>query len=156
MTTTKMMMWLKVQRVMMTGRGFCPGGCPVRFCPGGLCPDTDERQAVADLVLTYVRRDHHENGTSVDENDRDHVVQRTGIILYSVIVAVAMPVRCRCTRLHKTQKLEECCWDKKKCSFVFMPCLLPYFQLVFAECLSIHLRLLRRSSGLPWRWDKRH
>lgn len=52
----------------------------------------DERQAVADLVLAHVGGDHHEDGTSVDEDDGDHVVQRADVVLFSVKAVVAVTV----------------------------------------------------------------
>lgn len=44
----------------------------------------------ADLVLAYVRRDHHEDRTPIDQDDSDHVVQRADVILNAVKVVVAV------------------------------------------------------------------
>ena len=48
--------------------------------------------AAADLVLAYVRGDHHEDWTSVDEDDGHHVVQSADVVLDSVEVMVAVSV----------------------------------------------------------------
>jgi len=46
-----------------------------------------------DLVLAYIGGNHHENGTSVDEDDSHDVVERTDVVLFSikVMVAVSLP-----------------------------------------------------------------
>lgn len=43
-----------------------------------------------DLVLAYIGGNHHENGTSVDEDDSHDVVERTDVVLFSIKVMVAV------------------------------------------------------------------
>ena len=47
---------------------------------------TSLRCGASDLVLTYVRGNHHQYGTAIDQDDSHHVVQCSHVVLYSLEV----------------------------------------------------------------------